>query len=336
MKPFFSLIIPIYNAEAFLRKCLNSILNQNFFSFEVICVNDGSNDTSQNICLDYVRKDNRIKLYNQHNQGVSAARNMGIDHAEGEYIVFIDSDDWIDHDFLDNLHTHLIISNPDILFYGFYEDMPSLVNPVLFDEISGFYQNPGEGIYQLEKIRRFGYAWCKVFKTSIIKEYDLYFEDLISFREDEIFTLDYCIHVSNLLIIAGAKYHYRCGNPDSLINKIRSYDELQYSADILCDKSYEIARRFASPLLYALIRRELDIPYHMDAVLAIYNKIFRKNKNDRLTALRLYYTTYKNDLFLPGLKMKHRVLILVLNIGGPRLADKLLYWYYLYLKNNKI
>lgn len=332
MNPFFSLIIPVYNVEAYLEKCLDSILDQTFSLFEVICINDGSDDASGEICSIYQSKDARVKLINQTNQGVSIARNKGIDCVEGEYIVFIDSDDWIDHDFLENLYFHLIDFNPDILFHGFYEEFLSKRNSVLFDEMAGFYQSPGEAIFLLEKIHRFGYVWCKVFKTSIVREFKLCFNELISFREDEIFTLDYCLYVSNVLIIKGAKYHYRCGNPGSLVNKVHSYDELQYSANLLCNKSYEIAEKFALPLFSKFIRKKLDIPYHTDALLILYNEGSKMNKKDRLTALRLYHNVYKNDSFLLGLRIKHYILILFLNIGGVKLTDKLLSLYYLYFK----
>lgn len=98
-----SIVIPIFNSEKYLLECLNSVLNQSFSDFEVLCINDGSIDRSKEICEQYVRKDKRFRLYNQKNAGVSVARNLGIEKAQGEYLCFVDSDDVIAKDFLWNL-----------------------------------------------------------------------------------------------------------------------------------------------------------------------------------------------------------------------------------------
>ena len=87
--PLFSIIAPIYNAEHYLRRCINSILNQNFTDFELILVDDGSTDNSGEICDTYVKQDHRIKVFHQENKGVSAARNVGLENAQGEWITFV-------------------------------------------------------------------------------------------------------------------------------------------------------------------------------------------------------------------------------------------------------
>lgn len=95
-----SIIIPVYNAEFYLEECLDSIKSQSHPDFEVLCVNDGSTDRSEEICERYVREDKRFRLYSQENSGVSVARNLGIEQAKGEYLCFVDSDDVIANDFL--------------------------------------------------------------------------------------------------------------------------------------------------------------------------------------------------------------------------------------------
>ena len=100
--PFISIVIPIYNAASYLQQCLDSIKNQSFTDFEVIMVNDGSTDASKEICMNYVATDNRFRLINQINSGVSSARNTGIELSRGKWITFIDSDDWIDCDYFLN------------------------------------------------------------------------------------------------------------------------------------------------------------------------------------------------------------------------------------------
>ena len=106
--PAISVIVPAYNAEKTLNKCLDSILGQTLVDIEIIVVNDGSTDSTQTIVEGYMSSDNRIKLINQENKGLGAARNVGLDNATGKYISFIDSDDWISKNFLYSLYTYAI------------------------------------------------------------------------------------------------------------------------------------------------------------------------------------------------------------------------------------
>ena len=113
-KALISIIVPIYNVEKYLRQCLDSIQNQTYQNFECLLINDGSPDNSADICREYVSKDSRFRYIEKENGGVSSARNLGIEHSKGEYITFIDSDDWVDSDYLEVLYTALIDENADI------------------------------------------------------------------------------------------------------------------------------------------------------------------------------------------------------------------------------
>ena len=104
MDELISIIVPIYNVEKYLRQCLDSIMNQTYQNFECLLINDGSPDNSANICREYVDKDSRFKYFEKENGGVSSARNLGIEYSKGEYITFIDSDDWVDSDYLELLY----------------------------------------------------------------------------------------------------------------------------------------------------------------------------------------------------------------------------------------
>ena len=103
-QPAISIIVPVYNAEKYLRRCIDSILSQSFTDFELILIDDGSTDLSPQICDEYASRDNRIKLIYKKNAGVSAARNDGLDIAQGEFITFVDSDDWVDERYLECLY----------------------------------------------------------------------------------------------------------------------------------------------------------------------------------------------------------------------------------------
>ena len=111
--PEISIIIPIYNCEKYLSRCLDSIINQTFTNIEIICINDGSTDSSLKILQDYKTKDPRIIIINQNNQKLGAARNRGLEIQKGNYITFIDSDDWIDNDYLEKLYNAIKTHNAD-------------------------------------------------------------------------------------------------------------------------------------------------------------------------------------------------------------------------------
>ena len=112
--PMISVIVPVYNAEKYLKECIRSILNQTIQNLELILVNDGSTDGSGYICDEYINKDNRIKVIHKENGGVSSARNMGISEATGEYFTFVDSDDYLEPNALEILYNDIIIYNADI------------------------------------------------------------------------------------------------------------------------------------------------------------------------------------------------------------------------------
>ena len=120
-----SVIVPVYNVEKYLKDCLNSVINQTLEDIEIICVNDGSTDNSLAILEDYAKKDSRIKIINQKNKGSSGARNTGMKYVQGEYVLFLDSDDWLNADALSELYWSHLDDNLDMLFFqtvDYYEE----------------------------------------------------------------------------------------------------------------------------------------------------------------------------------------------------------------------
>lgn len=129
-----SIIIPVYNVEKYLEKCLDSVIHQSYENIEIILVNDGSTDTSGEICKKYSEKDKRIVLFNQENAGLSAARNTGIEICKGEYIAFVDSDDWVEKDYILKMYTECKNKNVDIVICGFNKVNEN--NDLILDESS--------------------------------------------------------------------------------------------------------------------------------------------------------------------------------------------------------
>ena len=109
-----SIKVPIYNVENYLRQCLDSIVSQTYQNFECLLINDGSSDNSADICREYIEKDSRFRYFEKENVGVSSARNLGIERSKGQYITFIDSDDWVDSEYLEVLYRALIEEKADI------------------------------------------------------------------------------------------------------------------------------------------------------------------------------------------------------------------------------
>lgn len=204
-----SIIVPIYNVEKCLRRCIDSILNQTFKDFELILVNDGSTDNCENICNEFMLKDTRVKYIYQRNKGVSEARNIGIENSSGKYIQFIDADDYVDENFLEIAINRLKNDNSDIVFFGFYyEYIDGTIYKERYYNKSINSKNVRYYCLDLHKEDLFGYTCCKMFKSSIIKKFNLKFNKYMSFGEDELFTCEYSKYVETISIENRPLYHY--------------------------------------------------------------------------------------------------------------------------------
>lgn len=198
--PEVSIIVPIYNVEKYLRRCIDSILNQTFEDFELILIDDGSTDDSASICEEYVIKDKRVKYIYQDNRGVSEARNKGIESCCGKYIQFIDSDDYVDRDFIEILIKKIKKDKSDIAFIGFYNeyDNGEVYNKKVYDN-SLMTDKVKKYCLKLYEKDLFGYTWCKIFKSSIVKNNNIKFNKDIYYCEDELFTCEYCKYIKKCL-----------------------------------------------------------------------------------------------------------------------------------------
>lgn len=236
--PQISIIIPIFNVESYLSRCINSILLQTFTNFELLLINDGSSDDSGNICNEYARRDNRIKVFHKRNGGVGSARNLGLDNARGEWITFCDSDDWVEKDWLES-YVDEIKNNPDILFQGYIYEYPTKSYAHC---INRRYNEYIKNIFLLEKEDLFGWTWNKLFKSEIIKQYNLRFNCVFNINEDLLFTLQYCSHAYSISILPITKYHYII-HQNSLTQKIHQYKELLKKNNLIKEARLTLANR---------------------------------------------------------------------------------------------
>lgn len=215
-----SVIVPVYNVENYLRQCMDSIINQSFENLEIICVNDGSTDGSCSILEEYKAKDHRIILVNQENQGVSSARNRGIELSTGEYISFVDPDDYLEKDAFKIASSNLENGDIDILSWGY--------NP--FPNPSAWYANassPVNDIYKSDSVNAFFngkgsvVVWNKLYKTEMIKKNLLLFNEELETAEDVEFNMITFVHASNVKFISDKLYYYRIGREGSLTSSLK-------------------------------------------------------------------------------------------------------------------
>lgn len=202
-----SIIIPVYNAEKYISRCIESVLAQTFTDWELILVDDGSKDSSLSICESFANTNSRIKIISQKNSGPSAARNKGLEIAKGEYICFIDADDWIENCSLSDYINEIDNTNSDIVFQGFIDEYPN--GEKKYNLISVSNENTKKDIISLlYENRCFGWSWNKIFKKEIIEKYNIRFDESVRLWEDELFTIEFLHHSDNIKVINKCNYHY--------------------------------------------------------------------------------------------------------------------------------
>lgn len=220
-----SVIVPVYNVETVLRYCLDSILSQSYCDFELILIDDGSTDSSGKICDEYAHKDNRILVRHIENQGVSHARNLGIEIASGEFILFIDSDDFVESTYLEEL-IHLHQNNPecDNIWCGF-QTVDSYENPTATQSVVYSFGEPVT-ITSRKNIMTLHEKWldagpvCKLYNRRIIVENHIRFDTNISLGEDLLFNFQY-IDITNgsIAILNKMLYNYMKMSEGTLSSK---------------------------------------------------------------------------------------------------------------------
>lgn len=227
-KKSISVIIPAYNAERTIDRCLKSILSQSFLDFDVYVVNDGSTDNTKNVLKKYTTYPN-IFIFNKNNGGVSNARNYALKFVDSQFVVFVDSDDYVEKDYLKHLIEAICDKKYDMAITG--------INTIKSGHIVNK-TNYKEGIYSAEDMLTEilnqngpqGYLWNKIFKLSIIKKYNLKFNSDISMAEDLLFCVKYLIHSNCVSILNNIDYNYvkdgeGLAYTASLYNKNKNYRE---------------------------------------------------------------------------------------------------------------
>ncbi len=205
--PKISVIVPVYNVERYLPRCIDSILAQTFTDFELLLIDDGSKDSSGEICDEYASKDSRVRVFHKENGGVSSARNVGLDNARGEWIAFCDSDDWVDanwlFDFAKDLDCDMVVQGYNIRTHNQEYVRICFPHSCLYkkDNLGDFFSE----IYSLDNV---GFVWCRLFKNKIISEKELRFNHEYVVWEDLDFIFQYIKNITTVRLQNNAHYYY--------------------------------------------------------------------------------------------------------------------------------
>jgi len=236
--PKISIIVPVYNVEKYLHKCMDSLVNQTFAHIEMIVVNDGSTDSSLEILRNYAKQDSRIVVIDKVNEGVSLARNTALKYIIGEYVMFVDSDDWIELDTCEKVLERINQYKCDVIMWSYIREFTTVSVPkmifqqdIIYDEEGvktnlhrRFVGAIGSELVKPENLDALCTIWGKLYKTSIIKENNITFDDIreIGTYEDGIFNLHLFQYVRKAVFINQYFYHYRKDNDSSLTSQYKS------------------------------------------------------------------------------------------------------------------
>lgn len=256
MEPNISIVIPVYNAALYLDECISSILGQSFSSYELICIDDGSSDNSLKILEGYAKKDSRVKIFHQKNKGAGTARNLGLQHATGEYILFLDADDFFEQNMFLNLFREAEAKNADIVVCN--ADEYDTTDSEYYDSTFIYYYPTGLIFFSASDIEKdiFNFTcpapWNKLFRKSFIDEQQILFQELKS-TNDLAFVYSAFACCSRIAILDEVLVHYRMNNKNSLQGS-NNKDMLDAFRALACLKKFLLSRNYFFRYTYSFLK----------------------------------------------------------------------------------
>lgn len=219
VSPLISVIIPVYNSSKYLYKCLDSVAKQTFKDFEVIVIDDGSTDDSSDIINKFVNKYDNFIFKKQENKGAAIARNMGIDIARGKFISFIDSDDFVEKDFLEVMYNKAIENNSDVVCCGFsyYHPNSNKFIKDIFMINSGVYSSNKILSLMIKDFRMHYYMWNKLWKRDLFENNNIRYPQICF---EDITTVPKLVYFSNKVTVIKKSYYYYTNNKNSLVHTV--------------------------------------------------------------------------------------------------------------------
>lgn len=289
--PEISVIVPVYNTGKYLRRCVDSILAQTYTDFELLLIDDGSTDGSGAICDEYAAFDSRVCVFHKPNGGVSSARNLGLDHARGEWIAFVDSDDWIEPEYLACLFSNINgadLSICDFRIKGSSEIWPDKIASgfIHTEELANFYADTFPYCYLTA-------PWIKLFRKSIIDSHNIRFNERISTIEDTIFVLEYLRWVESISCTDKKLYNYW-----------RQDAGLSQNDELLNSQIFLISANIHSSLCRLAEVRDIEIS---SLYLKILNSRFLAWVFPQQKSWKELYSHYKHLSALPEMKRMYKI-----------------------------
>ena len=295
--PTVSVIVPVYNVEKYLERCVKSILSQSFSDFELFLVDDGSTDNSGVICDKLAKTDNRIYVQHHPNQGVSAARNHALDVAIGKWVTFIDSDDFVMPEYFMTM-INTAENNSDLVMTGMIKRWYNSTEDDIreWDSITIDKENIDQ-LYERNILQRQKGPVVKLFKNEIIKNNQLRFNEKISRGEDALFVYDYLLYCNTISVASGANYVYCLREGSLMSQKLASFDSEMYAFNCI------------KPILLQLIGRgSIHHPYPKEFLVYWFERVINsiycdENQYDKKTRIDFlesldyqYYRSWKNPI----------------------------------------
>lgn len=312
-----SIIVPIYNAEKYLTKCIESVLAQTYKNIELILVDDGSNDLSSEIIEEYAIKDKRIKTIHIDNSGVSVARNVGIKLATGKYIGFIDADDYIDKKMYESLYRNLMNSKTDISICNLFLEDEKCNQKFNFQYTSKIFSREefAKSMFYVRSIQ--GYTCNKLYKTTCIKKYNIEFDNRAVVLEDDLFNVEIIEKNKNLSVsYTNDKYYHYVSHNDSVsnvqfnrkkltyfyvrINEIEKLEKCGFDVNYLKVEYCAIFIRMNKLMKIYNINKTLDFKCFNNKFIEYKKKI---NTNNLTTKMKLKYIIVKYCPFIYDIKI---------------------------------
>ena len=319
--PKVSIIMPFYNVEKYIEQCITSLLKQSYSDFELICVDDGSKDDSIKIVEKYGKIDNRIKIIRQENKGLATARNTGLKVATGEFIYFVDSDDWVHPDLLKETLTRIELDNSDIVIFDTYNVYGNSFVPV--NRIANFKDKfKKEYLYYKDDIDCIDLpctAWSKLYRAEFIQKYNLQFPNGMRFGEDSPLWFLLLQNNPKISLLDKCLYFYRkrqdsltARSTDLMDKQIHVYNfvkNMEYFSKFTEEEQLRILDFNCRMCIYAYSAMEnikLSVPYEKS--LKYFFKEYKYFKNYNLWALKGYRLLKFRFIYTLGKKIVLKIL----------------------------
>lgn len=286
-----SIIVPVYNVEEYLDKCVQSLVRQTYSNLEIILIDDGATDSSGSVCDKWASKDERVKVIHTENRGLSAARNTGIDNSVGYFLCFVDSDDWIEPDMVSSLVENIILCNADISSCGLkkdYDEQKIVFNKQLGDKVIKQKQMFHE-ILCNENV--YGYVCNKLFLREIVN--NLRFDETLFSQEDMDFTMKYLEKCKKCVYTESEYYHYR-QRRESMTGEL-GYSSRKLSIIEVYERAMYYYRKYCPEDLFIVERNYLKLNINILGRMKISKYKNQDLKKSLKSNIDLYYKKVLSD-----------------------------------------